>query len=1183
MFLKKIEIQGFKSFADRIQIEFQPGINAIVGPNGSGKSNVTDAIRWVLGEQSVKSLRGSKLEDIIFAGSLKRKPLGMAEVTVVLDNEDHFLPLDFTEVSITRRVFRSGESEFYLNKVPCRLKDIQELLMDTGIGKDGYSIISQGEIDEFLLSKPEERRLIFEETAGITKHKARKKESEKKLEETSMNISRLDDLINELEYQLESLYEEKEKALVYKKLSEAEKELEVNLILIKLHNVEKEIKNYEQVLAKNEEELKRLKDALFKAEEKLKNKNEQYEKESFKLEKLREETQEKNIQISNLKKDIEFYTEKLQDYQTQKEELLAKIEELSDRKLSCKNIIKEKILLLEGKKLERNSVKGEISRLKENVEEINIKIFNEEKRIEDLKSQIIDLLNSTAERKNILSSLNTMSDSLKKRKEQIIGEVERLQKTNQVTSQDIEAIEKRVKMLDSNSAILKSGLNRLYKKITLLESKFRDLQKMLSDKAAKYNELQSRLKALKQLENNYEGYPVGVRNLLLDLKNGRINIEGIYGSLAELIYVEKEYELAVEAALGGSLIDILCKDEDSAKKAVEYLKKHNLGRATFLPLTLMKPKIIKDEELLQFKTFKGFVGLAESLVKYDKKYKNCILNLLGRVLVFEDMDSAIIAFRKNPAFKMVTLDGEIINPSGSITGGSFKKSLSLLSRKREINLLNSEINKINKEIELIKDEVSKVNKKIERKNYALNYLKKSLEKATIEVVKLNQEKAEKNKVWEERKERIHILCLELDQIEKDLKELDSEIVVARKDIDELNKKISESQQEIKKIKDSMQAVFLAKEEKEKKLEELNNRLSLINNEEYGLRLEIQHLQESIDLIKNEALEYNQKLSKLYELQESIRNEKMAREKFLVEISSKKDIMDREYEELRTNFIEIENEIKSLQKEILLYRKKIEKFDITTNDIKIKKASLEMEKNFLENHLYEKYRLSPAQALELKKELGEIDQLQEMLNNVKEEISKLGQVNLGVIDEYEKIKSRQEFLVSQKQDLIYAKEKLTNLIAEITKTMEKMFLETFEKIREEFQEVFVELFGGGKADIYLIDKSIPLETGIEIVAQPPGKKLQNINLLSGGERSFTAIALLFAILNVKPTPFCILDEIEAALDDANIERFANYVKKASNNTQFIIITHRKGTMEIADALYGVSMEETAVSKVVSLKV
>lgn len=1183
MFLKKIEIQGFKSFADRIQIEFQPGINAIVGPNGSGKSNVTDAIRWVLGEQSVKSLRGSKLEDIIFAGSLKRKPLGMAEVTVVLDNEDHFLPLDFTEISITRRVFRSGESEFYLNKVPCRLKDIQELLMDTGIGKDGYSIISQGEIDEFLLSKPEERRLIFEETAGITKHKARKKESEKKLEETSMNISRLDDLINELEYQLESLYEEKEKALVYKKLSEAEKELEVNLILIKLHNVEKEIKNYEQVLAKNEEELKRLKDALFKAEEKLKNKNEQYEKESFKLEKLREETQEKNFQISNLKKDIEFYTEKLQDYQTQKEELLAKIEELSDRKLNCKNIIKEKILLLEGKKLERNSVEGEISRLKENVEEIKIKIFNEEKRIEDLKSQIIDLLNSTAERKNILSSLNTMSDSLKKRKEQIIGEVERLQRTNQVTSQDIEAIEKRVKMLNSNSAILKSGLNRLYKEITLLENKFRDLQKMLSDKAEKYNELQSRLKALKQLENNYEGYPVGVRNLLLDLKNGKINIEGIYGSLAELIYVEKEYELAVEAALGGSLIDILCKDEDSAKKAVEYLKKHNLGRATFLPLTLMKPKIIKDEELLQFKTSKGFVGLAESLLKYDKKYKNCILNLLGRVLVFEDIDSAIIAFRKNPAFKMVTLDGEIINPSGSITGGSFKKSLSLLSRKREINLLNSEINKINKEIELIKDEGSKVNKKIERKNYALNYLKKSLEKATIEVVKLNQEKAEKNKVLEERKERIHILCLELDQVEKDLKEIDSDIVVARKDIDELNKKISESQQEIKKIKDNMQTVFLAKEEKEKKLEELNNRLSLINNEEYGLRLEIQHLQESIDLIKNEALEYNQKLSRLFELQESIRNEKMAREKFLVEISSKKDIMDREYEELRTNFIEIENEIKSLQKEILLYRKKIEKFDITANDIKIKKASLEMEKNFLENHLYEKYRLSPTQALELKKELGEIEQLQEMLNNVKEEISKLGQVNLGVIDEYEKIKSRQEFLISQKQDLVNAKEKLTNLIAEITKTMEKMFLETFEKIREEFQEVFVELFGGGKADIYLIDKSMPLETGIEIVAQPPGKKLQNINLLSGGERSFTAIALLFAILNVKPTPFCILDEIEAALDDANIERFANYVKKASNNTQFIIITHRKGTMEIADALYGVSMEETAVSKVVSLKV
>ncbi|MGB9813444.1 MAG: chromosome segregation protein SMC [Thermovenabulum sp.] len=1183
MFLKKLEIQGFKSFADRIHIEFQPGVNAIVGPNGSGKSNITDAIRWVLGEQSIRSLRGSKLEDIIFAGSLKRKPLGMAEVTVVLDNEDHFLPLDFTEVSITRRVFRSGESEFYLNKVPCRLKDIQELLMDTGIGKDGYSIISQGEIDEFLLSKPEERRLIFEETAGITKHKARKKESEKKLEETSMNISRLDDLINELEFQLESLYAEREKAIEYKRLSEIEKEVEVNIILMKYEKLEREIKSCEETLTKKEEELENLKNNVSEAEEKLKSKNNLYEKEFLRLENLKEEVFKKTAELSNLNKDLEFIKEKLEEYKKQKMELLKKIEELSGKKLEYKRNLKEKTLLLERKICDGNSLESKVSALKKEIEDIKQKIFNEEKQIEDLKSFAIEYLNSISEKKNILSSLKTMSDTLKKRKEQILEEINRLEKINHITFQDIDSIDNKLKKLEHNSLIYKNGVDRLANDLFKLESTKRELQKLLTDKISKYHELQSRLKVLQQLDNNYEGYPSGVRNLLLDLKNGKVKIPGIYGSLAELIFVEKDLEVAIEAALGGSLLDIVCENEEAAKKAVEYLKKNNLGRATFLPLTMMRPKIVNNEELNQFKNNKGFIGAAESLVKYDNKFKNCVLNLLGRVLVFEDIDSAILSFKKNPSFKIVTLDGEIISPAGSITGGSFRKSSLLLSRKREIVLLKNELDKINEETAVLNNKIYQIDRKIENKNYAVNYFKKNIETIKIEIAGLIQEKKEKKKIQEERKERIDILNLELNQIEKDLQEIDIEIVKTREAIDEINSNIETNQQEIEKIKKSINYVLLIKEKKEKELEEVEEKLALFKNEEYGLKLEIQHTEENLKAMKKEILDYSQRLSKLYEIEEKTIDEKNIKEKTFLEIAAEKDFLEKEYERLKVNFREIEDEAKNLQKEISLIRKKLEKLEALVNDLKIKKASFELEKKFLENNLFEKYKLNLTEALKLKKDIGDIQEVQEVLNNVKEEISKLGEVNLGVIEEYEKIKSRQDFLKSQREDLISAKEKLNNLIYEITKTMEKMFVETFEKIRAEFQKVFAELFGGGKADIYLIDKASPLETGIEIVAQPPGKKLQNINLLSGGERSLTAIALLFAILNVKPTPFCILDEIEAALDDANIERFANYVKKVSKNTQFIIITHRKGTMEIADALYGISMEETAVSKVVSIKV
>ena len=1179
MYLKRLELQGFKSFADKTILELRPGITTVIGPNGSGKSNISDAIRWVLGEQSMKSLRGTKSLDIIFAGTQNRKSLGFAEASLVFDNSDGALPIEFTEVTVTRKIYRSGETGYYINKTPCRLKDVLELFMDTGIGKDGYSIIGQGKIDEILSNKSEDRRHIFEEAAGIVKYRSRKEEAEKKLEHTKLNLLRINDIISEIEGNLGPLQTQSEKAKKYLNLREELKNIEVGLFV---YNIEKYKENLQQIVQDidvmqsqcNDEEgkLERVKilkeelkssiDEITEQIENMSNLGFESQKEIEQLNsninvaktritnnnensvRFTDEIQEQNEKIQELKQELEQKEAKKDNLKQNKEKFEKELNEKQEELAQITEKLSAKELEIEGYKqtVEQNTDKKYELQSEINAQEINFQ--NYEKRQNQIKQEIqttISELDNTRMNKEEISKGFYESENKKNKAQKSLEEVA---KQKQEANQKIKSFESNINILSSDMRIK-----------------------------------ESRLKFLIETEKEKEGYIKSVKSLLKDCENIKDLGKGMHGVLANIIEVPDELETAIEMCLGASLQNIVTDTEEDAKKLVEHLRKNNLGRASFLPIASVKGK--KLEKLKGNES--GVIGIASDLVKFNKKYEQIILNLLGRTVIVDNMNTAIKVAKQNGyTFRIVTKDGDLINPSGAITGGSVaKKTVNILGRGKEIEKLEKEIKNIKAKIQKLEEEKEEYEQSIEGILELSANLEKELQETDITYATEKQKMISIDENIQKLQNRLN----KLKEEQKNLETLKQESIEQKEKIQEETQKITNQNEELSKLisefaelnKDDQKYIddlnfditnlkisVSSFDESESSIQEIQER---INQELNNAKASIENKNNQIEQIKvdNENLEKSiqETLNKIEEIKQKVNNSSSEIEKMKQERAQKSEKLSKQEDEITSKFKIIED-----------LKSQLVKLDV-------KKTKVEEDINTIINKMWEEYELTPNNVEGYAKPEN-VALTQKRVNNIRTEIRDLGSVNVDSIEEYKNLKYRYDFMSEQRLDLENTMSKLRKVITDMTQIMKEQFREKFKIINKNFEEVFAELFGGGKASLNLEDEENILECGIEITVQPPGKKLQNMMLLSGGEKAFTAIALLFAILKINPAPFCVLDEIEAALDDVNVFRYADYLKKFTEHTQFLVITHRKGTMEAADTVYGVTMEESGISKLLSMK-
>ena len=1179
MNLKRLEMYGFKSFADKTVLDFKEGITVVIGPNGSGKSNISDCVRWILGEQSIKSLRGNKTEDIIFAGTQNRKSLGFAEGSLIIDNSDGKLPIEYNEVTITRRIYRSGESGYFINKTPCRLKDVLELFMDTGIGKDGYSIIGQGKIDEILSNKSEDRRRIFEEAAGIVKYRTRKNESEKKLEQTKLNLLRINDIISEIEGNIDSLRIQSEKAKKFLNLRDELKSIEIGLFLYniddykeKIVEIEKDLDIFETQKIKENEKLNNLqleKDNLRENLEQLVTLIESTQNLGFEVEKKKEQI---NSEINISQERIQNNEENFKRYEEEIQNLNNKNVELEEEK---KQKLDKKINLTSNKE----KFEKELKEKEAEFEKFSKTLTEEEIEIEAKKKIIEENIDKKYE---YIASLNTEKANL----DNLIKKNKTLKTDLQNTISELDSTRNDKSELASGFYDIENNRNKLIKELDEIKVKSKESSQKIGDynlkinnKESEYRIKESKYKFLCEMEKEKEGYNKSVKSVLdISDKDSRFK-KGMHGVLANLISAPEEYETAIEMALGAAIQNIVTDTEEEAKKFVNYLRENKFGRASFLPISS-----VKGQKLTNIKTgnLKGVIGIAADLIKFNKKYEGIIFNLLGKTVIVDNMDTAIGLSKINSNnFKIVTLNGDIINTSGAITGGYIApKTSKLLGRTSEIKSLEKELNKLQEEISKSKTEkeeyekgIADVISSVEIKQKELNEIEivyatenQKIKNFDLEILKLEakrdklKEDIEQNnqeqKTSSENQE--HILA-DMNKIEEQSKLINIEIeefTKLNKDnqkyIDDLNFDITNLKISVSSFDESEMSIneFVERIDNDIKLnkESIENKLSLKekavkDNEE--LVLKINELKDKILQMEKEVLESSDKTKALKEERAS-KNEKLLG-------------LEKTFEEEQNIIEDLKNQISKLE---------------------VKKSKIELELEQVINKMWEEYELTPNNVKDYEKASNPTE-VQKKVNHLRNEIREIGSVNIDSIKEYKETKERYDFLCEQRLDLENSIAKLKKLISEIIDTMKKQFNENFNLINKNFKEVFAELFGGGKAELKLEDSNNVLECGIDIEVQPPGKKLQSMLLLSGGERAFTAIALLFAILKINPAPFCILDEIEAALDDVNVYRFAEYLKKFQKDTQFLVITHRKGTMEAADTVYGITMEEKGISKLLSI--
>jgi chromosome segregation protein len=1177
MFLKRLDVVGFKSFAEKISIDFVPGVTAVVGPNGSGKSNVTDAVRWVLGEQSAKSLRGAKMEDIIFSGSDTRKALNFAEVSLTLDNETNSLPIDFHEVSVTRRVYRSGESEFFINNQGCRLKDIIDLFMDSGLGREAFSIISQGKVEEILSSKAEERRVIFEEAAGVLKYKTRKRKAESKLTETQDNLNRVHDILHELEGQVEPLKIQSSLAKEFLAKKEELEQIEVALTVFEIEELYEKWEKLSQELEKHNEMEQQMAGQLHDREAHLK--------------KQRDSLATLETSINGLQEILLNASEELEKLEGRKEVLKERKKNAAQNKSQLEKAIVEgeaavaRLALQKERETEiMNALNLEVKGISETLHEKqkSLGLFNSdiEAMIEAKKSDYIEWLNKQASAKNEKQYLLQQLTQQEHKNAKLDMENEKfLTERMDITAKKMEysqLMENMTKQLEEHVTYFRNQQNKLnaakdtyQKQETTLYKAYQFLQ-----------QAKSRKELLEEMEDDYAGFFQGVKEVL----KAKETLRGIEGAVAELIKVPKEYETAIETALGGAMQHVVVEREEHAREAISFLKKNRYGRATFLPLSVIKAREISANQLSMLKSHSAFVGTGSSLIQYDDRHAAIAENLLGTVMITTDLKGANdLAKMMQHRFRFVTLEGDIVNPGGSMTGGALKqKTTSLLSRKTELEELHQKLAAMEAKTNQLEKQVKQLKVDVGVQEQTLEQTRKTGERLRLQEQTLKGELREVELQERNVNERLHLYDLdknsyleEQQQKTARLEELEELLESCKTEIEGLDRLISEMTEQKQSQQSSKES--LAEETNELRVMLASKRGQLQNQKEKMERIESDLSKEKSRLAENKddlGLLTNE-MTDSSSGEESL--EDMAQQKLLDKNGAIEGIAIKKQEknELLT---EVETLELSLKEENRLYRGIVEV--IKDEEVKLTRLDVELENRL--DHLREEYTLSFEGAKEQYPLMMPAEEAQKRVKLIKLAIEELGTVNLGAIDEYARVAERYEFLLSQKEDLQQAKDTLFQVIDEMDDEMKRRFADTFYSIREEFEQVFKALFGGGRAELKLTNPDDLLNTGVDIIAQPPGKKLQNLSLLSGGERALTAIALLFSILKVRPVPFCILDEVEAALDEANVVRFSQFLRKFSRETQFIVITHRKGTMEEADVLYGITMQESGVSKLVSVR-
>ena len=1178
MYLKRLELQGFKSFANKTMLEFKPGITAVIGPNGSGKSNISDAIRWVLGEQSMKSLRGAKAEDVIFAGTQNRKSLGFAEASIVIDNSDSKLPIEYNEVTVTRKLYRSGETGYFINKAPCRLKDIVELFMDTGIGKDGYSIIGQGKIDEILSNKSDDRRHIFEEAAGIVKYRTRKVESEKKLEQSKLNLLRINDILSEIEGQLDPLKIQAEKARRFLDLREELKSIEVGLFVYNINlykeKLEQIVKDLNIFIDQETDENKKLEDAQNKKDT-LKSRLDEL---SSEIENMQNIGFESKTKIEQINSQIGIARERISNNNTNIDRLNNEIEELKQRINSFEEEKENKLSKKDNLFKNKEKFENELKEKEEELAKISAKLSEKELEIEDKKKMVEADTDARYERLSEINTYEANYENLEKTKKNVKQELQstisELDK-NRLKKQEIA---KEFLEIDNTRSKALKNLENIKEQKEKALAIIKDYDEKINKLTSEYRLKESRYKFLIETERDKDGYMKSVKSLLLACEQNASLNSGVEGVLASLISVDKKYETAIEMCLGQTMQNIVTNTESEAKRLIEYLRQNNLGRASFLPISSVHGKKID-----KIKTADGFIGIASDLISYNKKYEGIILNLLGRTVIVENMESAItLAKANNYAFRIVTLDGDLINPSGAMSGGSVaQKTVNILGRSREIEELKTKLEEINAEIKNVTKQKEEDSSKITDTIEESAKLEKNLQEIEITYATKKQELNMIDEQITKFEEKMSKLKKQIEDAEKEQKDIESSKEGTKKVIANLEKEIASLNAEI------AQFAELNKDE-QTYIDNLNTditdlKISVSSFDESGTSLDemIERIQQDIqnakDNINNKLKDIENAKTETIKMQENITNYEQDIENIKSEVSSSSE----KIEELKQEKTERNSELEKIEKFIEEQYNVLNGLKEQIVKVESKKTKQEQDIDDLINKLWQEYELTPNNAGEYKKPEN-VQAAQKKTNELRKEIADLGSINIDAIEDYKKMQERYDFMNEQRFDLEESINKLRNVISEMTTTMQKQFADRFQLINKNFNDVFIELFGGGKAELILEDEANILECGIDIRVQPPGKKLQNMMLLSGGEKALTAIAILFAILKINPAPFCILDEIEAALDDVNVARYALYLKKFSNDTQFLVITHRKGTMEIADTVYGVTMEEKGISKLLSMK-
>ncbi len=1180
MRLKSFATYGFKSFADKTELTFDKGITAVVGPNGSGKSNISDAIRWVLGEQSAKYLRGSKMEDVIFSGSSKRRALGVAEVTLNFDNSDHALDIDFEEVSLTRRLFRSGDSEYFINKKSCRLKDIVDLMADTGLGKGSMSIIGQNKIDEILNSRPEERRTIFEEAAGIAKYRLRKKEAVRRLDDTAMNLTRINDIKTEVDNQVGPLSLAAEKTAQYNALSKELRQCRLTGFMRKIDSIEEVRKQLVEKKAALEAEFSAHSAVLSTKEAEYTKLQLELDKLSESYNQLQEEIKNKELALEKLRGKKGALDERIASSQRQSERLEQRNEALSQRADELERDMQK--LAAEFDELDKVRAAAEL-----NVRNLTSEKEAKEQALEEAKAQTANMQSDFFAGMQELLSLRNKLRVLEQEQEARVRRREALKHSIEETEAVVSGLEEEYRnVLEAQSCnnnegqLLSKEANSLQAEQAELEAKLKAVLNGQQQCQRRLTAAETREQSLQKMQAAYEGFGYGIKTVLKAEEYWRENIIGV---AAELLQVEDKYVTALETALGEGAQNIVTVDAQTAKTAINYLKANNAGRATFLPLDTVKPRSLSVEEE-RLANLPGVCGYAVDLVQYDKQAENAIRFLLGRVLIAENIDAALAAAKAGKfRIRVVTLEGDVVNAGGSMTGGSRKQREGYLSRAKEIQQAGAVVDGLRKEmlnwqeqLEEVEAEQKELQGKLQAVTEKLQQRRLKANELTLQNQRLSQEKARENEklalYYDDRTAVANEYMANRDKVKTlraSVQELETKDSEAKTMLENLNKQIAKQGSELTAVDNQLQDAKIKLETSATKTDLMSQRMKDLDGDTLLLRNEIKanieeqgRLTQVVADCEAEKIRIAEESTSLMEALQKVvgGKDRFSEERFA--INAQQQMAEQQINEARKIVNTSENKLRQIELEMTRQNSDYE-------------HALEQ--------LGSEYNMDVAAARN--EELLEMDAkaLQRLESKLTVKISDLGPINPAAIEEYQAVKERSEFLAKQYSDLCEAKENLEAVISEINSGMTRRFKEAFNQINVYFADCYVKLFGGGTALLKLSNPDDILNSGIDIEVQPPGKRLQSLYLMSGGERALTVIALLFALLSYQPSPFCILDEIDAALDDANIMRFSNFLRDYATNTQFIIITHRKGTMECADIMYGVTMEESGVSKLLSVKI